>query len=388
MDGARRPGAKILVSGGGRCNVTNARVTERDFHGGSPASIRQVLRNFPVEQTIAFFDELGVPLHEEDDGKLFPDSHRSRDVLEALLREAEARGVERRDACRVTTISRAESGFRVGTAASPIHARRVVLATGGQSLPKSGSDGAGFALAASLGHHIVPPVPALVPLVLGPDSPIPHQTLAGVSHPAELSLRLDGRVSARVQGSVLWTHFGISGPATLDLSRHWTRAAADRRTAQVAINFRPGLSFDAVEAWLLAAAADRPRASVGTVLSDIVPASVGAAIATAAAIDAAQPLASFSRSDRRRLTHALTELPLPVNGTRGYNYAEVTAGGVVLTGVDPRTMESRVCRGLFLVGEILDVDGRLGGFNFQWAWASARTAALGLTAVRHARGRA
>ena len=187
VDSARRPGAKILVSGGSRCNVTNASVSERDFFGGARSDIRKVLRSLSVAETVAFFAELGVPLHEEAGGKLFPDSNRSRDVLEALLREAERQGVERRDSCRVLGIQPDDDGFTVETATGRVRAKTVVLATGGQSLPRSGSDGSGWEFARSVGHTIVPPVPALVPLLLAPDAPLPHALLSGVSHAVELT---------------------------------------------------------------------------------------------------------------------------------------------------------------------------------------------------------
>lgn len=378
LDGARRPGAKILVSGGGRCNVTNVRVDERDFHGGSRASIRQVLRHMPVAQTIAFFGELGVSLHEEAHGKLFPDSGRARDVLAALLAESERLGVGRHDDHRVDSIVRHDAGFTVTSNHGPLAARHVVLATGGQSLPKSGSDGLGWTLARRLGHTIVPPVPALVPLLLQAGAPLRHDRLSGIAHDVEIAVRVDDRITERVQGSLLWTHFGISGPAALDVSRHWTRATAEGRTVALTLNVKPPLDFERMDAELLATTTARPRLGLATLLAQWMPASVGEAFLDAVGIPRGQVTGSLPREARRRLAHALVEWPLPVVGTRGYNYAEVTAGGVDLSEVNPKTMESRVCPGLFLVGEVLDVDGRLGGFNFQWAWASAATAARGL----------
>ena len=379
VDGARHPGAKILVSGGSRCNVTNIEVTERDFHGGSRAAIRQVLRALPVPQTVQFFAALGVPLHEEPNGKLFPDSNRSRDVLEALLAECSQLGVERLDDCRVRALTYESGRFALETSQGTLHASQVVLATGGQSLPKSGSDGTGYTLARALGHHIVPPVPALVPLLLDPEGRLPHAALSGVSHDAEIAVWVDGRVTERVEGALLWTHFGISGPAALDVSRHWTRAIQEGRTVALTLNVYPGLTFDTTDTHLVALAAARPRATLQTVLSRDLPAALVSAVLQALQFDAAMPAGALTREGRKRLAHALAEWTLPVVGTRGYNVAEVTAGGVALQEVNPKTMESRVCPGLFLVGEVLDVDGRLGGFNFQWAWASAATAARGLT---------
>jgi predicted Rossmann fold flavoprotein len=378
LDGARRPGAKILVSGGGRCNVTNAHVSERDFHGGSRTSIRQVLRSFPVARTIEFFANLGVRLHEEEHGKLFPDSSRSRDVLEALLSEAARLGVDRLDQFRVTTLDRTGGGFVVHTPRGQVRARRVVLATGGQSLPKSGSDGAAYQFARELGHSVVPPVPALVPLLIDSASALDFRSLSGVSHEAELTVWIDGIAATRARGSLLWTHFGISGPAALDTSRHWTRAGAEGRRPRVTLSVRPGLSFAAVDAELVAATTARPKLTLQSALGEWMPAALASALLCAVNLDPALAIGRLPRGGRRALTHGLVEWPLPVTGTRGYNYAEVTAGGIPLHEVSPKTLESRVCPGLFLVGEILDVDGRLGGFNFQWAWASAWTAARGL----------
>ena len=174
---------------------------------------------------------------------------------------------------------------------------------------------------------------------------------------------------------MLWTHFGVSGPVALNASRHWHRAQLEGRTVAITVNFRPGRTFDDVDADWTRQAAEHPRASVQTALGTMMPASVGrSACSTAWRSTAAQALAHFARDDRRRLAHALVEWPLPVTGSRGYNFAEATAGGVALTEIDPSTMGSRICPGLYLVGEMLDVDGRIGGFNFQWAWSSGYVA--------------
>jgi len=384
LDGAKKPGAKILVSGGSRCNVTNASVTDGDFWGGKRSIVRRVLRAFPVPDTIAFFAELGVRLHEEADGKLFPDSNRARDVLDALLRAADASGVDLRAGHRVLDISRAGERFRITTSRGELDADAVVLATGGLSLPKTGSDGAGFEIARRLGHSITPTTPGLAPLLLSKDDDL-HGQLSGVSHDVELTLWVDGGAASRIRGALLWTHFGISGPAALDMSRHWLRATLEEHDARLTASFCPGLTFDDLERRWTSLAAERPKASVQSALATLVPASAAAALLRRLRIDAATALAHFPREQRRRLVQALVAWPLPVVGSRGYNYAEVTAGGVPLTEIDPATMESRVCPGLFLVGEILDVDGRIGGFNFQWAWSSARVAATALARRAHGR---
>jgi predicted Rossmann fold flavoprotein len=380
LDGAARPGAKILVSGGSRCNVTNETVTERDFNGGRPAIVRRILRRLPVADTVAFFQSIGVALHREEGGKLFPDSNRARDVLDALLRASARAGVELRASTRVTAVHRRDAGFTIETAQGAITARRVVLATGGQSLPKTGSDGAGYAFARALGHTIVPTTPALVPLVLGGGAAI-HTELSGISHEVELALRIDGAIALRRRGSLLWTHFGISGPVVLDMSRHVLRARLEGKDTALTVNLPGGEAFEILEQRWTALARERPRAAVATVLADMLPAAVAHAVLDRLGIDRALVLAHFQRDARRRLVHALSEWPLNVSGDRGYNYAEATAGGVALGEIDPATMESRQCPDLYLIGEILDVDGRIGGFNFQWAWSSARVAA---EAVAHA----
>jgi predicted Rossmann fold flavoprotein len=367
VDGARRIGAKILVSGGSRCNVTNRVVTERDFWGGSSRVVRNVLRAFPAPRAAAFFEELGVRLHEEEDGKLFPDSNTSRTVLDALLNEAARLNVVIDTGHRVTAVRKDDEGFVVSFAGSEIRSRAVVIATGGRSLPKTGSDGAGYDLVRRLGHGYVQTTPALAPLVLDGGT---HAALAGVSHGAVLSLRVNGRIETRLEGSLLWTHFGMSGPVVLNMSRHWHRMRLDGASVDVMVNLVPGESFESLEAWWLEQERERPRAQVATIVAMRVPSAVADTWLRVAGIEPDVTMAHLPRDDRRRLIHALVETPLMVVDSRGYGYAEVTAGGIPLDEIDPATMQSRVCPGLFLVGEILDVDGRLGGFNFQWAWSS------------------
>jgi len=377
LDGARRPGAKILVSGGSRCNVTNRSVSERDFNGGRPAAIRTILRALPVPDTVAFFAGLGVPLHEEPGGKLFPDSNRSRDVLDALLNELGRLGGQVRAEHRVTAVRPAGAGFDIETTRGSLQAARVVLATGGLSLPKTGSDGAGLEFARALGHTIVPTTPALDPMLLDPGSSA-SAAVSGVATPVRLDLKVAGRVAAHISGSMLWTHFGISGPAALDLSRHWLRADLQGAHPEVTANLQPDQTFDTLDSQWQALTRRQPRASLQTGLATMLPASLAALVLDRQGLEGSAILADLTREDRRALVHAIVGWPLPITGSRGYSYAEATAGGVDLSEIDPSTMESRRCPGVVLVGEMLDVDGRLGGFNFQWAWASAMVAGRAL----------
>ena len=250
-----------------------------------------------------------------------------------------------------------------------IEADAVVLATGGLSFPRTGSDGVGYALARSLGHTIVAPVPALTPLVASD----PLCTIAqGVTMETELTLWVDGRRSVSVQGSLLITHFGYSGPVALDLSRHWLRAEGQSR--RVTASLVPGSTRETLQRDWIDAVARTPLLTARRFLAERVPDRIAVHVCGEGGVDVAVAIGQVDRSRRAAVIERMVERELPVSGTLGYEKAEVTAGGVAVEEVDPATMESRVAPGLFLCGEILDVEGRLGGFNFQWSWSSGTVA--------------
>lgn len=371
LDGARTLGAKILVAGGGRCNVTHHRVDESAYAGSSRNAIKKVLRRFDVAQTVAFFESLGVTLKREDTGKLFPTTNSARTVLNALLDAARRGGVEIVHPWRVAKIERAKRGSSDGflvhpadSAREPFLARRIILCTGGKSLPKSGSDGGGHAIAKSLGHSITARVfPALVPLLL----PAGHvlTTLSGLTLPATLELRSAmGKRLRAFTDSTLCTHFGLSGPSVLDISRYYTDELPGG--GRLFISVLPGTTPAALDRELQFLGRQSPL----RYFSARVPERMARALCESVGVEPSLQGASLTRAQRRALVGAFTELELPVTGDRGWNYAEVTAGGVPLDELHLDTMESRACPGLHLAGEVCDVDGRIGGFNFQWAWAS------------------
>ncbi|HUH12283.1 MAG TPA: aminoacetone oxidase family FAD-binding enzyme [Longimicrobiales bacterium] len=377
LDGARVLGAKILVAGGGRCNVTHHEVDETAFNGSSPAAIRKVLRRFDVPRTIAFFREIGVELKREETGKLFPVTDRARTVLDALLGAARAAGAELRHPWRVGDVARdGETFVLTSTAGATLRAARVVLATGGRSLPKTGSDGGGYALARALGHTLTPRIfPGLVPLVV----PEGHfvSGLSGISVPAVLEVRSgSGKKRAEVSGSLLCTHFGLSGPAALDLSRHLIDARLDDPASSLIVRWLPDHTAETLDLALRALSAG----TAGGFLQARLPERLARALCVEAGVDPATPAHRLPRAQRRALARAAAEMTVPVSGDRGFAFAEVTAGGVPLRELHLDTLASRVCPGLSVCGEICDVDGRIGGFNFQWAWASgyvAGTSAFG-----------
>jgi hypothetical protein len=385
LDSAKKLGAKILVSGGGRCNVTHDEVLPEDFNG-SRNIVRNILAAFDAHAAVRWFESLGVLMKREETGKLFPVSDSARTVLEALLRRCAELGITILTQHRVQDVSPQQDYphpsplpkgerettkndfFLVRHEQGALHARRVVMATGGRSLPRTGSDGSGWEIVRRLGHTVTETYPALVPLILRNGAF--HTELSGVSLTVELSTFADGKMIDRRTGSLLWTHFGVSGPVVMDASRHWIHARANGQAAELRCNFFPGRSFDHVDKQLVDTTLSRPRLSLGRMLGEHVPERFAAALLRWADMDPASALNQLSREGRRRLVHALTNFPLPVERERGWNFAEVTAGGVPLQEIDYRTMASRKVPSLYLVGEMLDCDGRIGGFNFQWAWAT------------------
>ena len=363
-----QPGAKIRVSGGGRCNVLPSSAELADFHtSGSPRSMRNMLFSWPLQEVREFFErDLRIPLKVEDSGKLFPVSDRSKDIVDALLRACYESGSRIRAPFRVSCVradDRTGSGFLVGgDDGTRLRAERLILATGGLSLPKTGSDGAGLRFAAAMGHTIVPLHPALVPLLT--DDAAWHE-LSGVSVAVEITAERDGRAAGRHAGSLLVTHRGFSGPAILDASYRLTGGAEPPAELRVRWGDVPNWDEE------LRAGG---RATVGSTLRRHLPRRLVTRLCDAACVSAEQRLSELRRDDGRRLVEALAHHRLPVSGNEGYRIAEVTAGGIAIAEIHPATMESRKAPGLSLCGEIVDVTGRLGGFNFLWAWVSGRRA--------------
>ncbi|MHC4976158.1 MAG: BaiN/RdsA family NAD(P)/FAD-dependent oxidoreductase [Planctomycetota bacterium] len=373
LDGSTKLGIKILVAGGGRCNVTHHHVDETHYAGGSRNTIRNILRRFSADDTVAFFNDIGVELKREPTGKLFPTTDRAQTVLEALLTETRRVGVEIVHPWRVDSIEQSSDGFTLRRADSndTLNTSRLVLATGGKALPKSGSDGIGYSLAKSLGHTITPRVfPSLVALVTGPDSHWLNK-LSGISLRAGVEVRAGtNKRLARFDNDLLITHFGLSGPAIMDASRHLTHARATDPDAHLAISWLPDEPFESIDAALR----DLGPKRISTWLRTKLPERLADALLDHLSTDPATTGANLSKDTRRALAHALTAMRIDITRDRGFAHAEATAGGIPLNEIDPSTMRSRKRDNLWLVGELLDVDGRIGGFNFQWAWSTGHIA--------------
>ncbi len=367
-------GRKILVSGGGRCNILPSAVDPGRFiTDSSPNTLRKILTSWPLDAQRRFFEEeAGVPLAlEPETGKLFPVSNRSREVRDQLLALARRRGVEVRCGALVEDLVPPRDGLSWTVCLAggeAIAAATVIVATGGLSLPGTGSDGTGFAIVRRLGHTLHPTYPALTPLTLDPPRYAP---LAGISRPVTL-FAPGVKGGAKTHGGFLFTHRGYSGPAVLDLSHLAVRSRLAGGPPQPL--FVQWTEMDAEE-WdrLLRESAG----SADALLRRHLPDRLADALLADAGVDGAQSLARLRREERQRLVTALARHPLPWTGDGGYAKAEVTGGGVPLSEIDPRTLASRRQPGLFLCGEILDAFGPIGGYNFLWAWATGRAAGLG-----------
>jgi len=375
LEGTPDGGRKILISGGGRCNILpSVAQPERYVTDSSPNTLKKMLRSWPLAEQWAFFEaELGMPLElEEESGKLFPSSNKARDVRDGLVRRVREAGAKIWFGTRVTNLAPIEGGWRVDLDGSPpVEAAAVVLATGGLSVPATGSDGFGLDTARALGHVVTPTYPALTPLTA---TPHPHGALSGVSLTATLTAP-GSRPAFSTTGGFLITHRGWSGPTVLDASHLAIRGGADGGRQEIHVQWTP---YDATE-W-----DKRLREGAGTVrsrLSDELPRRLVDALLAETDVEPERKCSQLRREHRLQVVSALTSYPLAWTGDEGYKKAEVTGGGVALSEMDPRTMESRRTAGLFFCGEILDAFGPIGGHNFLWAWATGRAAGAGAAAL-------
>ena len=386
LDGARKVGAKILVSGGNRCNVTNEWIHPNRFHtesdpnpeaahrgDGRGSFVGRVLRAFNARATHAFFDSIGVPLKLEATGKYFPVSDSSRTVLNALLQELHDSGAQLKTDARVQKIAHHDEVWQIttdsendaaSTCSTTYQAKAVILCCGGKALPKTGSDGSGYNFALQWGHTLVRTTPALTPLLSQPQT---HAHLSGIALPVQLSLQHDGETLETRHGSFLFTHLGYSGPVALDLSRHVARRRWQYPDATVTVRWLPAIETQDEGRWWQ----ELVRLNAKKTFDGALQAHFPHRVAQTFAQDFPKiALGRFDAPTQKRARAALFSCPIPVHEIDNYTRAEATAGGISLSEIEPATMESKLKPSLFLAGEICDVDGWLGGYNFQWAWSS------------------
>ncbi|MGL4549665.1 MAG: NAD(P)/FAD-dependent oxidoreductase [Gemmataceae bacterium] len=375
LEKTKRPGTKILMSGGTRCNIThdtdNRGIVEA--YGPPGRFLHSALAALGVRATIDLFEAEGVRTKVEDTGKVFPVSDRAADVLDALLRRLARSGATAVYEEALTGLGPADGGFRLATSRGERHARRVILTVGGQSYPGSGTTGDGYAICTRLGHTVVPPRPALVPLTV--DAPwVP--ALRGLTMPdVTLTVTEDGKKLMARRGSLLFAHFGLSGPVALDVSRVVSGHPSPRRLT-LEIDLLPGTAEPALDEALRVESAASGKKQLAAVLAAWLPRRLCDDVLRAAGLPADRRGAGLARAERAGLAAAVKRLRLGLTGTLGFGRAEVTAGGVSLAEVDSRDMQSRKVPGLYLAGELLDLDGPIGGYNFQAAWSTGWLAGL------------
>jgi predicted Rossmann fold flavoprotein len=362
LERSAQPGKKILISGGGRCNFTNRQVSASDFLSANPHFAKSALARFTPRDFIALVEKHRIPYHEKTLGQLFCDG-RAQEILDLLDAECKAGNVELRLGSSVERVTK-NTCFCVETGQKTHFSTTLVVATGGLSIPKSGATGLGYRIAAEFGLKVEPPYPALVPLTFNEEDRRRWCDLAGVSADVTASF---GKQAFREK--MLVTHRGLSGPAILQLSSYWARPGSLSTQARaVRLDLLPETNFaQIVEERRMAG----DRSAVKTILSEKLMRRLAERWLEVEGFN--QPIPSM-RSLEERL-HAWTLIP---SGTEGFEKAEVTGGGVSTADLDSRTLEARNVAGLFFVGEVVDVTGHLGGYNFQWAWSSAYAAAMAL----------
>jgi predicted Rossmann fold flavoprotein len=365
----RRAGVKILMSGGTRCNITHATDNRGivEAFGAPGRFLHSALAALGVQETIQLFVSQGVVTKVEETGKVFPVSNKAADVLDALLRRLGRSGATLSLGEPVLDLTPTEDSMSVTTSGRVLLARRVILTSGGQSYPGSGTTGDGYGFAQRLGHTIVPARPALVPVtVAAPWVP----DLRGVTVPDTVVQVLEGSmVLASRRGSLLFAHFGLSGPVVLDVSRV-VSASAEPDKLVLEIDFLPAIKEEEVDSLLRTEALASGKKQLAGLLPAQLPRRLSETLLVLAGLPADRRAAALGKAERRALVQSLKRLRVPVTGTLGFRKAEVTAGGIALGEVDSRTMQSKRVPGLFIAGEVLDLDGPIGGYNFQAAWST------------------
>ena len=368
LDHADKVAEKIRISGGGRCNFTNRDAGPAHFLSGNPHFCRSALARYTPADFIALLERHGIAWHEKHRGQLFCDRS-AEDVITMLLRECDAGGVDRRQPCGVTAVRHGADGFELDTARGLVRAERLVIATGGLSIPQIGATDFGYRIARQFGHRIVEPRPALVPLTFQSADWAPFAALAGVS--LEVGIETgEAAGRGRFVEDLLFTHRGLSGPAVLQISSYWQPGTPLR------VDLAQGCDLAAE---LLAAKAGSRR-RLGNELAERLPRRLADAWLASTPALAERPIAELRDDDLRRLAGRLKRWELVPSGTEGYRKAEVTIGGVDTRDLESQSMESRRVPGLHFIGEVVDVTGWLGGYNFQWAWASAAACARAIAA--------
>ncbi len=358
IDHANRVGKKILMSGGGRCNFTNTGTAPEHFLSANPHFAKSALARYTPWDFVALVEKHRIAYHEKELGQLFCDES-SKLIVRMLLDECAAAGVQVETGCAVQQVATDEKSFRVRSLNGELRATSLVVATGGLSIPSMGATGLGYELARQFGHAVLPTRAGLVPLTLSGKHQDSYQDLAGLALPVA-----QARVERQsFEAGLLFTHRGLSGPAVLQISSYWQSGD------ELRLDLAPRADL---AAWLSSQRAERPATELKNALADVLPKRLAQRVCELKF--GSRPLRQYRDAELAAIGKQLHDWPITASGTEGYRTAEVTLGGVDTAGCSSTTMESRLVPGLYFIGEVLDVTGWLGGYNFQWAWASGYAA--------------
>lgn len=382
LEKGNRLGRKILVSGNGRCNLSNERLSWKNYHGKHPKFAASVFGRFSNYDTLEFFNNLGLATKVEDNGRVFPVSDQAESVLQVLEYELESLGVKTYYKSRVDSIEKKEDVFMVKLFnGKTLLADKVIIATGGKSYSKLGSSGDGFSFAKKFRHTVEPIYPVSVGLEVTREFKRICNKLQGVKIEADVKAMVDDKVIDEEVGTVLFTHFGLSAWAIMKLSFVVSRMIniEDVENVNVVIDFFPNQSFEELDSLVEKLWKNNPKKTLGFSFVGLMQRKIAPALLTNMLIDPVRKVGAVSREDRQKILKAFKSFPFTVNGTRTWDEAQFTHGGVSVEEIDSRTMESKKVPGLFFTGEVVDIIGESGGYNLQWAWSSGYVAGLNVT---------
>lgn len=364
-------GKKILASGNGRCNIINTTSSADDYSGADPQFVTYALKQLCFNYFEKFCLSIGLVLDIKDDGRCYPLSNEAKSVLIAFKSAVSKAGVKILIDTQVTAISKKENRFIIETSSAKNLFDKVLIATGSEAAPQLGATADGYTFAKNFGHEIMPTYPSLVQLRLNSKN---HHKMAGVKTTAEVTLIIDGKLKEKVQGDILFTSYGISGLAILDISQRVSNALLNKQRVNITLNLLPRYDRQHLANIIEKLLASVPQYDIHTALCGVIPAKIATYLLEEAAISLSTTVSTLNSKEIKKLTHLLGEWKFEVSDTHGFQHAEVSGGGVSTAQINNKTMESKLVEGLYFAGEVLDIVGKRGGYNFNFAWASGMLA--------------
>ncbi|MDD5717379.1 MAG: NAD(P)/FAD-dependent oxidoreductase [Sulfuricurvum sp.] len=364
-------GKKILASGNGRCNIINTTASADDYAGNDPHFVTYALKQLNFHYFEKFCHSIGLILDIKDDGRCYPLSNEAKSVLIALKSAVSESGTKILTDAKVIAITKDDTHFTVQTQQSKQRYSKVLIATGSEAAPQLGASAEGYRFAKSFGHEILPTYPSLVQLHLNSKN---HPKMAGVKTTAEVTLIIDGKSKEKIEGDILFANYGISGLAILDISQKASYALLNKQRVSISLNLLPRYDRQTLVTIVEKLFASVPKHDVHTALCGIIPAKIATYLLEDAGIALSTTVSALNPKEIKKLSHLIGEWKFDVTDTHGFKHAEVSGGGVSTAQINNKTMESKLIKGLYFAGEVLDIVGRRGGYNFNFAWASGMIA--------------